>query len=315
MRERGSVLGIRLLLFVATMFGRAPMRFVVWWVASYYTLFSSVTRRTTKELFGRLGIRTGFAATHRRVFRFAQCAADAALFLQGKTSYFRITRNGSQHLSKLHGRGCGAVLLGAHVGSFYALRMQGGREDLRLYPVVYMRNARRFNQVLKSIDPRSQTQLIEMNDDNQVDFMLRIREKVELGGLIAILADRVSPGGKTVSVDFLGGRARLPAGPYVLASVLRCPVYVTVGIYRGGNHYDLFCEPFAEQVVLPRKHRDAAIQQYAQQYADRVAHYCRDAPDNWFNFFDFWESSGGSPGSEGQNGNPGTQSGNAGETK
>ena len=24
-------------------------------------------------------------------------------------------------------------------------------------------------------------------------------------------------------------------------------------------------------------------------YADRLTHYCRLAPYNWFNFFDFWQ--------------------------
>jgi predicted LPLAT superfamily acyltransferase len=26
-----------------------------------------------------------------------------------------------------------------------------------------------------------------------------------------------------------------------------------------------------------------------QRYADRLTHYCRIAPYNWFNFFDFWQ--------------------------
>ena len=26
----------------------------------------------------------------------------------------------------------------------------------------------------------------------------------------------------------------------------------------------------------------------AQRYADRLEHYTRLAPDNWFNFYDFW---------------------------
>ena len=25
-----------------------------------------------------------------------------------------------------------------------------------------------------------------------------------------------------------------------------------------------------------------------QRYADRLAHYARSAPYNWFNFYDFW---------------------------
>jgi len=33
----------------------------------------------------------------------------------------------------------------------------------------------------------------------------------------------------------------------------------------------------------------AAIRVAMQHYADRLTHYCRSAPYNWFNFFDFWQ--------------------------
>jgi len=29
-----------------------------------------------------------------------------------------------------------------------------------------------------------------------------------------------------------------------------------------------------------------------QRYADRLAHYARLAPYNWFNFYDYWEEDG-----------------------
>ncbi len=31
-----------------------------------------------------------------------------------------------------------------------------------------------------------------------------------------------------------------------------------------------------------------AVQEYAQQYADLLARFCREQPDNWFNFYDVW---------------------------
>ena len=79
-----------------------------------------------------------------------------------------------------------------------------------------------------------------------------------------------------------------PSGVYLLAAALHCPVYLIFGLYRDPNRYDIHCELFAEEVVLPRNARPAGIAVYAQLYADRLAHYGRLAPDNWFNFFDFW---------------------------
>lgn len=287
--EVGAGWGLAFLVKLATFFGRAPARLVVRVIAFYYAVLSRQARRTANAFLARIGEPTGFWPAHRQILRFAQVALDALFFVRAKLSHFDVTRDGKEHLAHLKNTKTGAVLLGAHVGSFYALRAAGQDETLPLYPLVFTKNARKFNDALRRLDPEGQTQLIEM-DDRDVGFMLKVRELVEEGGLVAILADRLTDGAKHVTVDFLGGRARLPVGPYILAATLRCPVYFVCGIYRDPKRYELHCEPFAERVQLPRKTRQEALQRYAQEYADVVARYVQGAPDNWFNFYDFWES-------------------------
>ncbi len=287
--EHGTQWGIRAVVVLATVFGRTPARLLGACIALYYTLASKVARDAGDELRRRLGVARGLGPAFRHIRNFVFCTIDALFFVRGKTRAFRVSRNGKEHLEKLRDERQGAVLLGAHVGSFYAMRMQSVEESLPLYPVVYTKHARRINSVLEGLDPEGTTRLIEMGGGDQLDFMLKIRERVEEGGLVAILGDRPPPDGKTVEVDFLGGKVLLPAGPYILASTLRCPVFFTAGIYRGGNHYELYCIPFADRIVLPRGDRQAAIARYAQEYATLLERFVRDAPDNWFNFFDFWK--------------------------
>jgi len=86
----------------------------------------------------------------------------------------------------------------------------------------------------------------------------------------------------------MGAAAPFPTGVYRLAAALSCPVYLVFGLYTEPNRYDIHCELFTERVVLSREARDQGIAAYAQRYADRLAHYGRLAPDNWFNFFDYW---------------------------
>ena len=61
-----------------------------------------------------------------------------------------------------------------------------------------------------------------------------------------------------------------------------------VALYRGRNRYDLHFERLVEMPKLDRSRRDAMIREWATCYAQRLEHYCRLAPYNWFNFYDFW---------------------------
>lgn len=287
--ERGSVFLIRLTVFLVTAFGRAVPRFVAKLVALYYTLASRTARDASRTFLTRLeGRAPSFSRIYRQVLRFTEVTLDAFFLVSGKRQHFTAHSNGTEHLSALREQGRGAILLGAHVGSFYAMRMRSAQRKLDLHAVVYTKNARMMNDALESLDPEGATRLIEMDPDAGLDFMLKIRELVDGGALVAILGDRTHGDARAVEADFLGAKAKFPAGPYLLASLLKCPVYLVFGMYEAPSHYELFCEPFAERIELPRKGRDEALARYVQAYADRLAYYVRRYPENWFNFFDFW---------------------------
>ncbi len=291
--ERGSVLAIQATVFIATFLGRGFGRLVARVVAFYYWLFAAGARRHAAAFLTRVHGRAPRAAdTYRQILRFAQTTLDAFFLVAGKTGHFRVTSHGHHHLAALQQSGRGALLLGAHLGSFYAMRAQSEVKGLPLHAVVYTKNAQRINAALERIDPGKNATLLQMGEG--VDFVLKIKELIDGGALVAILADRVPAtsekgGARAVSVDFLGAPARFPAGPYLLASMLKCPVFVTFGIYRDPDRYDLHCEPLAERIELPRGNREEALRGVVQEYARRLERFATMAPDNWFNFYDFWE--------------------------
>jgi predicted LPLAT superfamily acyltransferase len=287
--ERGSVVGIRLVVWLATALGRTPTRFFLRAVAAYYVLGRRSVRRFSRRYLERIHGRATLGMVYTHVLRFAEVALDRVFIVSGKDRYFEVTRTGHHYLEALGASRRGAILLGAHLGSFEAMRMQADREGFSIHFLGQFRNARMINAALTKLNPRSSARLIARGDG--VEFMLRIREKLRQGDRVAILADRVAPGERVAEVDFLGEKARFPTGPYLLAALLKCPVYLTFGLYRAPNRYDLFCEPFEEEIKLPREARDEALHAYAQKFATRLEHYVRLAPDNWFNFYDFWSAS------------------------
>lgn len=288
-REKGGVLGMRAVTWLSTAFGRAPARAVVSAVCAYYVLLHGDVRRASRGYLARLHERVTLGMIYRHVRTFGHCALDRLFLLRGRRDLFTLESHGTELLREAREAGRGAILLGAHLGSFEALRAVGTQREYPINIVGYFRNARMVNAALQSAAPGTLTRVIEIDPDG-VDFVLRIKELVQRGEFVAILADRVGLGARTVTADFLGAPARFPAGPFLLAAALRCPVFLTLGIFREPDRYDLYCERFADPLTLDRRNREADLTTWAQRYAARVEHHCRLAPDNWFNFYDFWSA-------------------------
>lgn len=287
--EVGGVLGIRFFVVVCTIFGRAPARAILRLVALYYALFYPAARRASRAWLEKVHgqDRVTFRMIYTHILRFAQVALDRLFQVRRQMWRFEITYRDEASLRALRGAKKGALLLGAHLGSFEVLRVLAEIDNVGISLLGHFRNAKMINAALQRLDPLGRARLIEI-DRAGIDFIFAVKECVDRGEHIAILGDRVGLGAGTVEVDFMGARAIFPSGVYLLAAALHCPVYLIFGLYREPNRYDIHCELFAEEVVLPRKARPAGIAAYAQRYADRLAHYGRLAPDNWFNFFDFW---------------------------
>ena len=288
-RERGTLLGIQTLALVCRLLGRSFARGIIALVAFHYTLFDVRARRVSRAYLARVHPRVTTRLVFSHLLRFCQVSLDRIFLVMGRTKYFEVTHTGHEHLVKQRESGHGAVLLGAHLGSFEAMRIKAEQYRLPINALGFFRNAQRVNTVLEQLDPQTNARVIAI-DTGGVDFVLDVKDRVERGELIGILGDRVASGARSVTVDFLGGRARFPTGPFLLAATLRCPIYLVFGLHRAPNHYDLYCEPFTELLVLPRKAREQALQEAVQRFAVRLEHYVRLAPDNWFNFFDFWET-------------------------
>jgi len=127
-------------------------------------------------------------------------------------------------------------------------------------------------------------------DPRAVDTVLKIRSCVERGELVAMLGDRVEAAdrGRSCRVPLLGDPVELPQAPYLLAGLLRCPLFFMVALRQGSGHYRVTAEVLAERVEIPRRERDKRVRELAAAYAGRLEHYCLAHPYQWFNFYDFW---------------------------
>lgn len=295
--ESGTVWGIRFVGWLLRTFGRTVVAAFLYVLCVYYALFNATARRASRQYLKVIGRPAGFRDVVTHLHHFAQTATDRLLFLTGHWGSLAIEHHGHEYIEEAVASGKGAILLGAHVGSFDAMRALAGSYDVPIHVVADFSNAERINRVLAALAPSSKLRVISLAKDSgageasPVTTMLAIKTAVERGELVAILADRHDgKAGRTLEAPCFGTPARFPTGPWILAHTLGCPVYFVAGLYSKPNRYDLYCEPFATQVRLPRGKREEAMRALCLQYAERIEHHARLAPYNWFNFFDFWST-------------------------
>jgi predicted LPLAT superfamily acyltransferase len=289
--ERGSILGIRLLFLVCVTLGRGVARAILRPLVLYYVATHRVARRASRKYLQQLSLPASWWRIYDHFLLFAEVTLDGIFLLRGKLQYFkRLPSTGFEHLRRQVATGRGAILLGAHLGNIEAMRVLGDSNGLPIYILVHTGNARLINSLLEKVNPEMAGRVVEVNPGG-LDAVLKVKELVDAGKMVAILGDRVGINDKTATATFFGKPARFPTGAYLLAGLCHCPIYLTFGLYSSPNEYRFFCEPFLdERFELPRGQRESILRAQVQRYAERLEHYCRQSPLNWFNFYDFWEA-------------------------
>ncbi len=296
-QEKSNLAILKLMVWISLTFGRRAGRVVLHGIAAYYVLFAPRARRYSRAYLRRaLGRWAGWTDGFRHVLSFASTIHDRIYLLNDRFDLFDIEVIGAEALHAALAQQPGALLIGAHLGSFEVLRAVGrGQAGLKVAMLMYEENARKINATLAAINPAANDDIIPLG---RLDSLLQASAKLEQGYLVGMLADRglgddPTPQGGflrgAVDCEFLGKMAPLPLGPFRTAAMLRRPVFFMTGLYLGGNRYRIHFEPLADFSATPRGERDAAIRAAMHAYAGRLTHFCRIAPYNWFNFFDFWQ--------------------------
>ena len=289
-RERGSLGAARFMKWLALRCGRGPASLLLYPVCGYFLAFSPRVRSASLQYLAlALGRPPRLTDLWRHYFTFATTVLDRMYFVDGRFDRFDIEVRGLERLRSTLAKGRGCLLLGAHLGSFELLRTLSPEHRLSVNTVMYEENAANITEVLNTeLDPALRERVIV---SGEVDTMLRIAECLARGELVGMLGDRSAGSDKTVTCRFFGRDAVFPQGPLRLALSLRVPVYWVAGLYEGGKRYVVHLEPFCEEPNAERAGRAAWISEWAQRYAERLEHFCRLAPYNWFNFYDFWSRS------------------------
>lgn len=289
--ERGSDRVTRAMIWIARRLGWGVAQVLLYPITAYFLVSSPRQRATAHAYLARaLGRPARPRDVWRLYFAFASTILDRVWLVPGETRGFTIEIRGLEELRQLIAQGRGCLLFGAHFGSFEALRaVADAGAPVEVAVLMHEANARLKALIDALGGPNRAKAVIPLGAP---DSMLRVRETLEAGGLVGLLADRVPRGDRLHRVEFLGHPAPLPTGPHLLAQVLGAPVMLAFGIWRGPRHYEVRFEPFSPGGAVSRADREQAVSASVARYAARLEAMCREHPYNWFNFHDFWSEEG-----------------------
>lgn len=304
-RESGTYYGMKLLLAIYSVFGRQVFKLCLKPVMLYYSLFAKQSIEASNVYLGNL---KKYAALHdialpknltvyQHLSSFAQTMLDKLAAWKGDFNTNNLTIHNEEVIAQAKNSARGCVILGSHLGNLELFRALSKRhKNLKINALVFTEHAQRFNAVMKAVNPDSSLNVIQVSKIGP-ETAIMLDQKIEDGEWIVIVGDRTSASVETkvVWADFLGQKAPFPQGPFLLASILKAPVYLLFGLRddsKKEGHFDLYFESFSEQIKLPRSKREQALQDVVTQYAQRLQFYTLKAPLQWYNFFNFWKLTG-----------------------
>ena len=298
--ERGSSFAFHLFCAVYRLLGYRACSVLLYPIVFYFYLTSTHGRRASLTYLRRLSAppfgRPLFPTPpgQRMVFRhcleFGRMVFDKIRVWSGDVQAEHVQWEGLDPLLELVNQRRGAILLSAHFGNLDVSRALAARfAGVRVHALMFQQHARLFESMLGCLDEADAASVVS-TEAFGIDSLVKLRDLIDSGGLVAALADRPTPGSpaKTSSIPFLGAPALFPQGPWILASVMACPVYLIFCVRLGPYSYRVSVEPFADRIMLPRANREDALRGYMERFALALERACAAAPLQWFNLYDFW---------------------------
>jgi len=283
--------GLALVASAYRLLGRRVCAWAIAPIVLYFYLSGPEQRRASLDYLGRvLGRPARFADGFRHFRDFAGRALDAFAAWSGAIPTSAMEIATPETLAEAAATRRGALLVVSHHGNAELSRaLMDPDLRARLTILVHTSHAENYNRLLarhRGEEPNRTIQVAEIGPDTAIV----LRERIERGEWVAMAGDRVPvlSHGRVGRVPFLGEMAEFSQGPWLLAALLDCPVYLLFCRRVGEGRWSFSLEPFAERIVLPRGRRAEALAEQAARYAARLEAECRAAPTQWYNFFSFW---------------------------
>ncbi len=176
--------------------------------------------------------------------------------------------------------GTGIVLVTAHTAGWEVvgplLQAVHGREVIMVTAPEHDEQARRVQDTA-----REATGGLRVTHVGDPLGSLGLLRELRRGAIVALQLDRMQPGMRVRSVNFMGAAGEIPEGPIRLASAAGAPIFPLFSARTGYREYVVDAR---KPIFVPRRPSGTEVQNVAQTLANELGRFLQAHPTQWFDF-------------------------------
>lgn len=209
------------------------------------------------------------------------------LLLTEQPDIISYTSEGLEYLGRID-KNKGAIILQSHLGNWdiaaHLLQQQNSGLNMLLY--MGIKDKEDVERLQKEQLRSSGIRIIGVDRDGGSPFdAVEGINHLRSGGVVSMTGDIIwRQEQRSVEVDFLGHKARLPEAPYVFGLLSGAPILVFFTFRTGNNSYHFTLSKPIVIKATSRDQRQNSIQQAAQQYANLLQQTLLQHPFEWYHF-------------------------------
>jgi predicted LPLAT superfamily acyltransferase len=290
-KARGGVKGHQFFVFILNFFGLQIAYIFLRFVAFYFFVTAKSTRTSLKyfrEIQGYSGWKA-YSATYRNYYLFGQTLLDKVALLAGMRNKFTVIHEGHEdNLVYLKNLGKGSILLSAHLGNWEIAGQMLESLDTKFNVLMYDNEADKMKEYMGEVMKKKNFKIIAIKD-GEMGHLIELHSAFRNNEWVVMHGDRYLPGAPTIEKEFMGRKAKFPAGPFIMAAKFGVPVTLVFAVKETDSQYHFFArKPIETKRARTEQEVEQAVKEISDRYVYELEEMLKRYPTQWFNFYDFW---------------------------
>lgn len=221
-------------------------------------------------------------ATYKNHCLFATNVIDKFAMYAGKK--FDVKMEGFEQFKELDSREEGFVQLSSHIGNFEIAGYSLSTERKTMHALVF---GGEKASVMRERDKKLETHRISLIPTREdMSHIFEMNNALSNGDIVSMPGDRIVGSTKTVDVNLLGAKAKLPIGPF-LTPTMRGLDAIAINVMKtSAKSYTIY---FNKLEYDHTANRNEKIRQLAEKYTLELEKMLKQYPEQWYNFYEFWD--------------------------